>query len=73
MRKILEAIWRKTQMFPDDKKTTKLKFLKNLREGSQKRLSQEFRRTENRIRGALARLDDYLMNPLIQRRRHGTH
>ena len=32
-----------------------------------KKLSQEFSRTENRILGALARLDDFLMNPLIQR------
>ena len=31
-----------------------------------KRLSKEFRRTENRILGALARLDDFLMNPLLQ-------
>ena len=31
-----------------------------------KRLSQEFSRTENGILGALARLDDFLMNPLIQ-------
>ena len=31
-----------------------------------KRLSQEFSRTESRILGALARLDDFLMNPLIQ-------
>ena len=30
------------------------------------KLSQEFSRTENRILGALARLDDFLMNPLIQ-------
>ena len=29
-------------------------------------MSQEFSRTENRILGALARLDDFLMNPLIQ-------
>ena len=28
-------------------------------------MSQEFSRTENRILGALARLDDFLMNPLI--------
>ena len=28
--------------------------------------SQEFSRTENRILGALASLDDFLMNPLIQ-------
>ena len=31
-----------------------------------KKLSQEFSRTENCILGALARLDDFLMNPLIQ-------
>ena len=31
-----------------------------------KKLSQEFSRTENRILGALARLDDFLMNSLLQ-------
>ena len=31
-----------------------------------KRLSKEFSRTVNRILGALARLDDFLMNPLLQ-------
>ena len=31
-----------------------------------KKLSQEFSRTENRILGALARLDDFLRNPLLQ-------
>ena len=31
-----------------------------------KKLSQEFSRTENLILGALARLDDFLMNPLLQ-------
>ena len=31
-----------------------------------KKLSQEFSRMENRILGAIARLDDFLMNPLIQ-------
>ena len=30
------------------------------------KLSKEFSRTENRLLSALARLDDYLMNPLIQ-------
>ena len=30
------------------------------------KMSQEFSRTENRILGVLARLDDHLMNPLIQ-------
>ena len=32
-----------------------------------RRLSKEFSRTENRILGALARLDDFLMNPLLPR------
>ena len=31
-----------------------------------KRLSKECSRTENRILGALAHLDDFLMNPLLQ-------
>ena len=31
-----------------------------------KKLSQDFSRTENRILGALAQLDDFLMNPLFQ-------
>ena len=31
-----------------------------------KGLSKEFSRTENRILGALARLDDFLTNPLLQ-------
>ena len=31
-----------------------------------KKWSQEFSRTENRISGALSRLDDFLVNPLIQ-------
>ena len=35
-------------------------------EGRVTKLSQEFSRTENRILGALSRLDDFLMNPLIQ-------
>ena len=30
-----------------------------------RKLSQEFSRTENRILGALARLDEFLMNPLL--------
>ena len=53
------------QMFPDHGKTTKLKFLRNLREVTEK-ISQDFSGTENRILGALARLDDFLMNLLIQ-------
>ena len=33
--------------------------------GVTKRLSKEFNRTENRILGALAQLDDFCMNPLL--------
>ena len=33
-----------------------------------KKLSKEFSKTENRILGALARLDDFRMNPLLQGR-----
>ena len=31
-----------------------------------KKLSQEFSRTENRILGAVAKRDDFLMNPILQ-------
>ena len=34
--------------------------------GVTEKLSQEFSITKNRIPGSLARLDDFLMNPLIQ-------
>ena len=37
-----------------------------------KRLSKEFSRTKNRILGAPARLDDFLMNPLIPGRSRTT-
>ena len=37
-----------------------------------KRLSKEFSRTENRILGALASLDDFLMNPLLHGRSRTT-
>ena len=67
MKNILGGIWHRTRTFPDHKKTTQLTFLRKLREDSQRsKLSQEFSRTENRILGALARLDDFLMNLLIQ-------
>ena len=41
-------------------------FSEEIEEKVTKRLSKEFSRTENRTLGALARLDDFLMNPLIQ-------
>ena len=53
----------KTQMFADRRRIT---FRKEIEGRVTKKLSQEFSRTENRILGALARLDDFLMNPLLQ-------
>ena len=41
---------------------------KEIEGGATKRLSREFSRTENHILGALACLDDFLMNPLLQGR-----
>ena len=66
MRNVLGAISDKIRVMPDRSRTTKLKFLRKLREKSQKKLSQEFTRTENRILGVLAGPDDFFMNPLIQ-------
>ena len=53
-------------MFPDQKKTTSLKFSRKLRKDSVKKMSKEFSRRKNCILGAIARLGDFLMNPLIQ-------
>ena len=63
VRNILQTIWRKTQMFPEDYIT---QVSEKIEGRVTKKLPQEFSRTENRILGALARLDDFLMNPLIQ-------
>ena len=41
-------------------------FSEEIEERVTKKLSQEFSKTENRIIGALARLDDFLKNPLTQ-------
>ena len=41
-------------------------FFEEIEERVTHKLSQEFSRTKNRILGALARLDDFLMSPLIQ-------
>ena len=66
MRNFLGATWHKTQMFPDHKKSTLLKFVKKIEGRVTKKLSREFSRMEYRVFGALSRLDDFLMNPLIQ-------
>ena len=66
VRSILGVTWHKTQMYPDHKRTTILKCLKKLRVGLQNELSQDFSRTESRILGALSRLDEFVLNPLVQ-------
>ena len=64
MRNIPGVIWHQTQMFPDHRRTISLS--EEIEGRVTKKLSQEFSRTENPILGALARLDDFLMNPLLQ-------
>ena len=51
-------------MFPDHKKTTSLKFLRKLRIESQR--SCKYSTTEDGNLGAQSRLDDCLLDPLIQ-------
>ena len=62
MRNILGAIWRKTRTSPDHKRTV-TRVSEEIEGRVTKRLSQEFSRTENRI---IARVDDFLIKPLIQ-------
>ena len=64
MKDILGATWHKTQTLLDCRKTTKL--FEEIEGSVTKRLLKVFSRTESRILGALARLDDFLMNPLLQ-------
>ena len=52
-------------MFPDHRRTIS-QVSEEIEGRVTKKLSQEFRRTEKRILGALAMLDDFLMNPLRQ-------
>ena len=51
---------------PRSQEDYKTQFSEEIERRVTKRLSKEFSRTENRILGALARLDNFLMNPLIQ-------
>ena len=66
MRNFLGAAWHKTQMLPDHTKTSSLKFLRKLKVGSRRICPRSLVRRKNLILGALSRLDDFLMNPLIQ-------
>ena len=51
---------------PRSQEDYKAQVLEEIEGRETEKLSQEFSRTENRILGALAQLDDFLMNPLIQ-------
>ena len=51
---------------PRSQEEYKTQVSEEIKGGVTKRLSEEFSRTENRILGALARLDVFLMNPLLQ-------
>ena len=66
VRNILGATWHKTRMLPDLREDYITQVFEEIEGGVTKMLSQEFSRTENHILGALARLDDFLMNPLLQ-------
>ena len=54
------------QNFPRSQKDYKTQVSEEIERRLTKKLSQEFSRTENHLLGALSRLDDFLMNPLIQ-------
>ena len=64
MKNILGATSHKTRALLDRGRTT-TQVSEEIEGRVTKRLSKEFSRTENRILGALARLDDLLMNPLL--------
>ena len=65
MRNILGAVWHKTRI-PRSQEDYVTQVSEEIEGGVTKRLSEEFSRTENRILGALAHRDDFLMNPLLQ-------
>ena len=54
-------------MFTDHKKTIQTRVSETPEGRKTKKLSQEISRTESRILGALSRLDDFLLNRVIQR------
>ena len=53
-------------MYPDLKRTTLLKYTEEIEGRVTKKLSQEFSRTKSRILGTLSRLDEFILNPLVQ-------
>ena len=56
----------KTSNVPRSQEDYIFQFSEEIERRFTKKLFQEFSRTENRILGALSRLDDFLMNPLSQ-------
>ena len=66
MRSIQGVTWHKTQKFADRRGDYMTQVSKEIEGRVTKSLSKEFSRTENRILGALARLDDFFVNPLVQ-------
>ena len=83
MRNILGELWQRNSNVPRSQEEYITQVSEEIEGRVTKKLSQVFNRTENRILGALARLNDFLMKPLIQghsgtapeqlRRRPGLH
>ena len=65
MRIILRVIWHKYSNVPRSQEDYITRASEEIEGRITKKLSQEFSRTENRILGALARLDSFLMNSLL--------
>ena len=65
MKNILGATWHKNSSAPRSQEDYVTQVSEEIEGRVTKRLSKEFSRTENRILGALARLDDFHMNPLL--------
>ena len=66
MRNIIGAIWHQNLNVSRWQEDHITQVSQEIEERVTKKVLQEFSRTENRILGALAQLDDFLMNPLIQ-------
>ena len=66
MKNTLGATWHKTQNAPRLQEHYITQVSEEIEGRVTKSLPREFSRTENRILGALARLDDFFMNPLLQ-------
>ena len=63
---ILVTASHRTHSFLELPSNTSRRFLRRLKAGSLKELSQEFSRTESRILGALSKLDEFFLNPQVR-------